>query len=372
MQQLTAYGWNEHFAALLEPGESIEAVGRVVQEHKEAYLVHAAGARLGNIWAEISGKMRHEGTVRSDFPAVGDWVMLRGLEHVPADRNPDDVGEHGPVQIFRIFPRRTVLSRRLEAGDDQVLAVNVDIAFLGASLNENFNLRRLERYLTLSQNAGVKPVVLLTKADLCKDAAALIDQVVALGADIGNIHAISVISGQGMDDVRRYLHPGITAVILGSSGIGKSTLVNYLAEADIQDMMEARDFDAKGRHCTTFRHLIRTAPGGLLIDTPGLRGLAMGEATDALVAAFADIESLAASCRFTDCRHESEPGCSIRAALEAGKLDSARLDGYLKLQREMASAARRENRIADRKQKKMDKRVTATREKRGGRNWEKH
>ena len=153
MQQLTAYGWNEHFAASLEPGESIEAVGRVVQEHKEAYLVHAAGARLGNIWAEISGKMRHEGTVRSDFPAVGDWVMLRGLEHVPADRNPEDVGEHGPVQICRIFPRRTVLSRRLEAGDDQVLAVNVDIAFLGASLNENFNLRRLERYLTLSQNA---------------------------------------------------------------------------------------------------------------------------------------------------------------------------------------------------------------------------
>ena len=143
-----------------------------------------------------------------------------------------------------------------------------------------------------------------------------------------------------------------------------------MAEADIQDMMEARDFDAKGRHCTTFRHLIRTAPGGLLIDTPGLRGLAMGEATDALVAAFADIESLAAACRFTDCRHESEPGCSIRTALESGKLDAMRFEGYMKLRREMASAARRENRIADRKQKKMEKKVSSAREKRGRRNWD--
>ena len=333
----------------------------MIQEHKEAYFVHSAA---GNIWAEISGKMRHEGAVRADFPAVGDWVILRGLEHV------QEKGTEGPVQISRILPRRTVLSRRLEA-DQQILATNVDVVFLGTSLNENFNLRRLERYLTLARESGARPVVLLTKSDLCEDKEPLIAEVRSVAGDAA-IHPISVVTGEGMDAVRGYLTHGATTVILGSSGIGKSTLVNYLADADVQDMMEARDFDDKGRHCTTFRHLVRTPTGGLIIDTPGLRGLSLGEATDALMSTFKDVEELAAACKFTDCRHETEPGCAIKAALEAGTLDAERLESYVKLRREVGAMAQRENRIADRKQKKLDKKAGAERERRGSQDWKKY
>jgi ribosome biogenesis GTPase / thiamine phosphate phosphatase len=360
MKHLDAYGWNAHFASLLESGEPLKNVARVVQEHKEAYLVRSAA---GNVWAEISGKMRHEGTVRSDFPAVGDWVLLRGLEHAARQ------GAEGPVQIYRILPRRTVLSRRLETGgEQQVLATNIDVVFLGTSLNENFNLRRMERFLTLARESGAAPVVLLTKADLCADAAPLIALVRELAGDVP-VHAISVVTGQGMEDVKKHLPKGVTGVILGSSGIGKSTLVNHLADADIQDMMQIREFDDKGRHCTTFRHLVKTPTGGLIIDTPGLRGLTLGEATDALLTTFKDIEELAAKCRFTDCRHESEPGCAIKVAIEAGTLDPLRVEGYLKLRREVAAISRRDFRVAERKQRKFDKKSTASAEEKSHRQW---
>lgn len=379
MEHLAAYGWNAHFARQLAPDESFEHVGRVVQEHKEAYLVRAVGMKKGNIWAEISGKMRHEGTVRADYPAVGDWVLLRGLKHA-TEQGDSGLGGlvGGPVQISRILPRRTVLARRLEGkreggsagGDQQVLAVNVDVAFLGTAMNEHFNLRRLERYLGLAHEAGVQPVVLLTKADLCADVQPYIEQVRTIAGPAGAIHAISVVSGLGMEAVRGYLTPGITAVILGSSGIGKSTLVNYLAEADVQDMMEAREFDDKGRHCTTFRHLIRTPTGGLIIDTPGLRGVSLGEATDALAVTFADIDALATTCRFTDCRHDTEPGCAIKTAVEAGTLDTGRLEGYVRMQREQLAMSRRENRVVDRKIKKMEKKRTIANDQKERRKWD--
>ncbi len=376
MPTLLDYAWTPHFASLLTDGESPDLVARVVQEHKEAYLVRAAALGMKNVWAEISGKIRHHAAVRSDFPAVGDWVVLRGLEHVTDSNNP------GPVQITRILPRKTSLARRLDSsrggksttttsGDDQILAVNVDLAFLGTSLDNNFNPRRLERYLALARDASVQPVVLLTKADLSDDPAPFIEEARQVAHD-AHIHAVSVVTGLGLDAVRAYLRPGITAVILGSSGVGKSTLVNYLAEADLQDMMETRDFDDKGRHCTTFRHLVRTPHppmGGLIIDTPGLRGLALGEATDALAATFTDIDQLATTCKFTDCQHNTEPGCAIKAALDSGTLDPDRLESYLRMQREVAALARRENRIATRKQNRLEKRATASQHAKQKRKW---
>ncbi|HVT79766.1 MAG TPA: ribosome small subunit-dependent GTPase A [Phycisphaerae bacterium] len=376
LTDLNAYGWNSHFHAQLAPDEPLTSVARVVQEHKEAYLVHVPAAGVLNVWAEISGKLRHSATVRSDFPAVGDWVIVRGMRAAPPTSAPP-AASAGPLQISRILPRHTVISRRLDGkregggagGDEQLLAVNVDVAFLGSSLNDNFNLRRLERYLALAHDAGVPPVVLLTKADLCQDPGPFIEQVRSI-APAAAVHAISVLTGAGLEHVRAQLTPGRTAVILGSSGVGKSTLVNHLADADVQDMMETREFDDKGRHCTTFRNLVRTPTGGLIIDTPGLRGLSLGEASDALAATFADIEALAATCKFTDCRHDSEPGCAIKAALEAGTIDAARFDSYLRLQRELAAMSRRENRIIDRKQKKLDKKLSAAADKKEKRKWD--
>jgi ribosome biogenesis GTPase / thiamine phosphate phosphatase len=372
LKRLHAYGWNAHFQGQLAPDEPLETVARVVQEHKEAYLVHVPAAGIDNIWAEISGKLRHTAAVRSDFPAVGDWVIVRGL-----GRNATVSPVQGPVQISRILQRSSMISRRLDGkregggagGDEQLLAVNVDVAFLGTSLNDNFNLRRLERYLALAHDAGVVPVVLLTKADLCPDPASFVEQVRTIAPQTA-VHVISVLSGLGMEQVRGHLTPGRTAVILGSSGIGKSTLVNHLAERDLQDMMETREFDDKGRHCTTFRNLVRTPTGGLIIDTPGLRGLSLGEATDAIAATFADIEQLAGTCKFTDCGHETEPGCAIKAALEAGTLNAERYEGYARLQRELSAMARRENRILDRKQKKLEKKTNAATDKKEKRKWD--
>ncbi len=380
---LHVFGWNEHFQSQLGADEPLHAVARVVQEHKEAYLVHVPAAGISNIWAEISGKLRHTAGVRSDFPAVGDWVIVRGVpapEKVVMEVRDVDAQSRsgaGPVQIARILRRSSTISRRLEGkregggagGDEQLLAVNVDVAFLGTSLNDNFNLRRLERYLALAHEAGVVPVVLLTKADLCGDPAPFVEQVRSIAPETA-VHVISVVSGLGMEHVRGHLTPGRTAVILGSSGIGKSTLVNHLAEKDLQDMMETREFDDKGRHCTTFRNLVRTPTGGLIIDTPGLRGISLGEATDALAATFGDIEQLAGACKFTDCRHETEPGCAIKAALEAGTLDVGRFESYARLQRELTAMARRENRIVDRKQKKLDKKQSATAGKKEKRKWD--
>jgi ribosome biogenesis GTPase len=367
LKHLREYGWSDFFERAIDRagGETLPQVARVVQEHKEAYLVHSAA---GKIWAEISGKMRHGGVVRADFPAVGDWVVLRGLEHVK--EHAGKIADGGPVQIARILPRRTVLSRRLEA-DDQILATNIDIVFLGTSLNENFNLRRLERYLTLARESGARPIVLLTKADLCPDPEPYLAEVRSVAGDAAMI-VLSVVTGVGLAEIKRQLGPGVTSVILGSSGIGKSTLVNTLADADVQDMMESREFDDKGRHCTTFRHLVKTPMGGLIIDTPGLRGLSLGEATDALVSTFRDVEALARSCKFTNCGHDTEPGCAVKAAIDAGTLDAGRFDSYLKLQREVAAMGSRENRIAERKQRKLEKKTTSGSEKKSKRRWDKY
>ena len=253
------------------------------------------------------------------FPTVGDYVMV------------NDIG-NGDSLILNTLPRRSFFSRRAPGPvpKEQAIAANFDCVFILQSMNRNFNLRRLERYLTLTWQSGATPVIVLTKADLAEDPVAFPAQAaqVAPGVDI---HAVSARTGDGLDSLASYLQPGRTLVFLGSSGVGKSSLVNALAGEEIMATGNIRETDSRGRHTTTHRQLIRLNSGVLIIDTPGMRELGMWEASEGLDSAFADVEQYFGKCRFSDCRHEREPGCAIRSAIAAGELDEARWESYLKL-----------------------------------------
>lgn len=259
-------------------------------------------------------------------PVTGDWVQL-------------DYLAGGQGRIAAVLPRRTMLSRPDPAYGgqrEQVVAANFDYAFLLSSLNHDFNLRRLERYLTAAWQSGATPVVLLTKADLGEAADARRQaEAAAIGAAV---HVISARTGQGLDALEAYLRPGMTAVFLGSSGVGKSSLVNALAGGEWMATGAIREDDSRGRHTTTHRQLLRLPSGALVIDTPGMRALGMWDVTEGLDESFADVAALAERCRFRNCTHRSEPGCAVRAALAEGSLPQARWDSYCKLRQEAAYA----------------------------------
>jgi ribosome biogenesis GTPase len=352
---LETLGFTAAFARHLAPDEREpgSVVARVVAEEKITYRVRAADgdapewADNGEFWANLAGKFRHTAEDRIDVPAVGDFVLVRP---------PHSAESRG--MVLKLFPRKSLITRTTERGEPQPLAANVDTAFITSSLNNDFNLRRIERYLALVHKSGATPVVVLTKADLVDSPQPWIDEVKSIAPNVA-AHPVSAITNQGLDSLRTYLGPGRTAVLLGSSGVGKSTLTNYLAKADLQWMMEIREYDDKGRHCTTKRNLFvlsEEVGGGLLIDTPGLRGLSVTESTDALAATFEDVEALIPQCRFSDCRHETEPGCAVKAAIEAGTLAPDRLEGYMKLQKELAYQRRTKRDIQ--KQRENTKRLT--------------
>jgi ribosome biogenesis GTPase len=322
-------------------------VARIVAEEMVTYRVRSADAEApkgtsdGEFWADLAGKFRHTARTREDVPTVGDFVLVRP-PHSADSR----------AQIIRLFPRKSLIARTTDRGELQPMAANVDTAFVTSSVNNEFNLRRIERYLALVHKSGARPVVVLTKADLVDDPSPWIAEVKQIAPNVA-VHPVSAISNKGLDELRAYLGPGRTAVLLGSSGVGKSTLTNYLAKADLQWMMEIREYDDKGRHCTSRRNLFVLSDdvgGGLMIDTPGLRGLSVTESTDALAATFEDVEALIPQCKFSDCGHNSEPGCAVKAAIEAGNLDPGRLEGYLKLQRELSYFRRTKSEIRQKKE----------------------
>ena len=333
---LETYGWSDVLRQDFAPHAAAGLIaGRVAAQHRGQWrLVTAAG----EVRAEISGRLARD-AVRGGYPVTGDWVAA---SPPPAD---------GPALIEHVLPRRTAFTRRSPEGEVQVVAANVDVAFLVASLEVGLNVRRLERYLTQAWASGAAPVALLTKADLAADVDSQVELArrVAAGAPV---IALSTVSGAGLDAVRGYLTQGATAVMVGASGAGKSTLANALLGEDRMAVGAVRGDDARGRHTTSHRELILLPGGGLLLDTPGMRELALDDAAEGLSQAFDDVEALAASCRFSDCSHGNEPGCAVRAAIEAGDLDEARWRSFQKLGRELDHLARREDPVLREKNRK--------------------
>ena len=326
MPSLTALGWNDTLAEQFRPHAEAGAVpGRVAVPHRGA---HDVLTEQGELRCDVAGRL-YEDSAPADLPVVGDWVAV-------APRAEESGGT-----IVAILPRRTKFSRKTawQATEEQVLAANLDVVFIVTSLNEDLNLRRLERYLILARESGAQPVVLLTKSDLADDVDAKVAEVAEITLGVP-VHALSSLTGDGVDVVRSILGPGVTGALLGSSGVGKSTLVNALVGEELLATQEIRD-DGRGRHTTTRRELVQLPGGGLLIDTPGMRELQLWSADEGLEEAFEDVTSLFAHCRFSDCRHESEPGCAVKAALDDGTLSPERWESYLALQAELAHLERR-------------------------------
>ena len=295
---------------------------RVTAVHKERYEIVC---QHGVTHARLKTKEYFVDT--QIFPTTGDFVMV-------------DYIENGDSRIIATLPRRTFFSRR-EPGPvlrDQAVAANFDYVFIMQSLNLDFNPKRLERYLTLSWQSGATPVILLTKADLVEDYWECLTKVERVAAGV-ETRVVSARTGYGLERLNAYLQPGKTVVFLGSSGVGKSSLVNALAGREIMTVNGIREDDSKGRHTTTHRQLIRLQSGVMIIDTPGMRELGMWDVSEGIADAFADVERFLGKCRFSDCRHESEPGCAIKAAIAAGELDFGRWESYRKLSGEAVDKA---------------------------------
>jgi ribosome biogenesis GTPase len=342
---LTTLGWDDARAEQFRPHAAEGLVpGRVSVQHRGAYDVVT---ELGELRCDVRGRLYDESSSAADLPAVGDWVA--------ASARPDE--RSGTIEA--LLPRRTRFSRKTawQAAEEQVLAANVDVVFLVTSLNEDFDLRRLERYLTLARESGALPVVVLTKADLHADpGSALADaESVAMGVPV---IAVSNVTGEGLDTVRSYLQPGVTAALLGSSGVGKSTLVNTLAGTELLATQTIRD-DGKGRHTTVRRELILLPSGALVIDTPGMRELQLWIADEGLEETFEDVTSLFERCRFSDCAHDREPGCAVKEAIADGSLDPERWTSYLKLEAELAHLERRLDRRAAAEERRRWKAMSA-------------
>ncbi len=348
---LQEFGWTDRLEGLYEASidelpltadeRSALFAARVSRQDRHRYqLLSGTGPRAGEVSARF---VTDHSDDPAQFPAVGDWVIV----------SPRPASEL--VTIHRVLPRASSFSRKVAGATtrEQVVAANIDTVFLVSGLDNDFNLRRIERYVTLAWNSGATPVVVLNKADLVSDIPEKIAAVskVAIGIDV---IAVSTMTDSGTEPLSPYLVPGKTVALLGSSGVGKSSIVNHILGKNSLQTTAVREDDSRGRHTTTFRELFITPGGTLLVDTPGMRELQLWAEEEDVQQTFAEIEELATQCRFADCAHESEPGCAIQQAIEDGRIDPARFASYLKLMREVAFLDRRkaESTFAQRKHEK--------------------
>lgn len=324
-------GWNpffqNNFEELKIPGST---PARIISEFKDAFQVYC---EYGELAATVSGKLRYLTGTEGQYPAVGDWAVIKPL-----------LDEQKAV-IHAILPRKSKFSRKAagERTEEQIVSANIDTIFIVSGLDggRSFNLHRIERYLTLAWSSGATPVIVLNKADLCTDTDSAVQEVVSIAPGVA-ILPVSAREKTGLDTLEAYLGKGKTAAFLGSSGVGKSALINALLGVEKQKAGEVREDDRMGRHTTTRRELIILPGGGMVIDTPGMRELQMWAGEEDLQAAFQDIELLAKQCRFSDCSHTTESGCAVIEAINRGELDPARLENFKKLQREIDYLAYRE------------------------------
>ncbi|HEY3250304.1 MAG TPA: ribosome small subunit-dependent GTPase A [Ignavibacteria bacterium] len=346
MNNLTKYGWNDYFAACFSEFASDSlSPARVAVEHRNCYELYS---EFGVLTAEKSGRLFYDAEDGKDLPAVGDWVVINPLE------------KENKAIIHAVLPRRSKFSRK-KAGittDEQIVAANIDTVFIVSSLNQDLNLRRIERYLTLAWDNNVKPVIVLSKADLCDDMYAGLIEVenYFTGTDA---HVISAKKGAGVDELYKYFEGTKTIAVIGSSGVGKSTLINSLLNWKKMEVSDIGLYKDKGRHTTTHRELALVPGGGLIIDTPGMREIQLWDGTEGLSELFEDIEALALQCKFTDCKHESEPGCAIKGAIKKGELDEYRFKSYKKLLNEIKYFHRKQDIKARLDEKKKWKKITA-------------
>ncbi|MDG6250845.1 ribosome small subunit-dependent GTPase A [Methanocalculus sp.] len=318
IHSLEEIGWNEELDRAFSKYNGPYLPGRVACRQKTVFNLLI---KDGQVTAGLSGAMRKLGR----YPAVGDFVVLFSQP------------EAGTLTIVDILPQKNRFSRGTSGREssDQVIAANIDYVFIMTAAGHDFNLRRIERYLVIAHASGVCPVVVLNKTDLADDPAILIDEIHSITSDIPVI-PISAVSGEGVEGLDPYLLPGKTITLIGSSGVGKSTLINRLLENLVQETSHIRENDGRGRHTTTVRQLFILKSGALMIDNPGLREVGIGCASEGIADTFPDILELAEECRFSDCQHEEEPGCAVKAAVQNGLLPASRLESYQRLMRELA------------------------------------
>ena len=331
---LQQFGWDAGYKQQFEELDTDHSClpARVIYSQRKLYRVVS---EHGEHQAEVSGRLRYQARFPADFPTTGDWVGIR--------IDPEEAAEAGTVIIHFTLPRRTWLSRNAagEKVEEQLICANVDRVFLVSGLDRDFNLRRIERYLSAVYEGGAQPVIVLNKVDLCRDLATKLADLGTISFDLPVI-CTDALSGEGMNRLDPYLEQGKTVAFVGSSGVGKSTLINRLMGVEVQVTRALRS-DGKGRHTTTHRELFQIPGRGMVIDNPGMRELQLWAFAEGVVDTFSEIELLAEQCRFSDCRHGSEPGCAVQEQISAGKLDRQRLRSYLKQRRELEQLSETEN-----------------------------